>query len=784
MKNQSSLLTQQSEGDQFKAGPPTFALEVPSVPDEGPDPIMPEGLRVNRFNHHSANTGQSMLLEEVIEEIRNPSPERIKLIGEIRLAYTATGGGKPGKAAIRDLKAQLPAVTFSATGTRLNPEAATGIIAIDLDELGGKLGGARRQLEYDPHCMAVFLSPSGDGLKALIKVPTPIGTGEEMRLAHRKNFLAVRHYIERGLGLSVDSAASDLLRLCYLSLDPGCRIVMSAETLDVARHLPSDEEDPDNRSDDPSAKDGRDLVARNNSEEVVQALLRSIPPFPDYLTWLKISAAVRNSLGDNARAVELLKDWSPEKQVGEYQVLLASSSFSRIGFGTLVHHAREHGFEGVLTKCFYAGRSGYYLESGGSYIPLPRESDLKQHLRLYGMNPNSPDCPTCRIRTERFMEFVGEVAGHRAGMHEFNGARFLVTKGPTIIESAEGDGNFIREFLMRLLGTEDEEQYFCFLAWLHRARTAVLAGQRTQIPALAVAGGVGDGKSLLIEIVRLSLGGRAANAHKYLSGQTRFNGNLVGAELMFVDDDAAAKDHNSRAQFAQFLKTTLFAGSVAAEGKGIDAVQCAPVQAVMIAVNSEPKHLRVLPELDDTMSDKIILLKSSPSPLPPDLAGKRGLIHARLLEDLPGFLHEIENIDPSEWTNPQKGRLICYWNNDLVEMLNMLSPEQRLLELIVNEIAPHGVGGDWEGTAAELESVLTGQMAKNANAARNILTWGNACGTYLANLAEKADGIVTKIELTRVSRIQRYKIRIPRAENEEGEEPQYHFNNIPRKEGY
>jgi hypothetical protein len=555
MRNDSStLLTQQSEGGQFQAGPPTFALEMPSVPDEGPDPIMLEGLRVNRFNHHSANSGLSMLLEDVIEEVRNPPPERAKLIGDIRIAYTGAGGGKPGKAAIRDLKAQLPAVTFSATGTRLNPESATGIIAIDLDELGGKLAGARRQLEYDPHCMAVFLSPSGDGLKALVKVPTPIGTGEEMRLAHRKNFLAVRHYIEARLGLLIDPAASDLLRLWYLSLDPGCRIVMSAETLDVARHLPSDEEDPDNRSDDPGAKDGRDLLARNASEEVVQALLRSIPPFPDYLIWLKISAAVRNSLGDNARAIELLQDWSPEKQVGEYQVLLGSSSFSRIGFGTLVHHAREHGFEGVLAKCFYAGRGGYYLESGGYYIPLTRDFDLKEHLRLYGMNPNSPDCPTCRIRTERFMQFVGEVAGHRAGMHEFNGARFLVTKGPTIIEAGEGDGEFIRNFLMRLLGAEDEEQYFCFLAWLHRARAALLAGRRTQLPALAIAGGAGDGKSLLIEIVRLSLGGRSANAYKYFSGESRFNGNLVGAELMYIDDDAAAKDRTYRARLGESME--------------------------------------------------------------------------------------------------------------------------------------------------------------------------------------------------------------------------------------
>ena len=211
-------------------------------------------ILVNRFDSHRANTGAVVPLENIIREISSPPEERRELSLGIRTTYQASGGAKAGKAAIRDLKGGLPAVTFSATGTRREPDGSTGILAIDLDELGTQLGGARRQLELDSHCLAVFVSPSGDGLKALIKVPTPTGTGEEMRGNHRMNFLAVRSYIKTKLNLLIDPAASDLLRLCYLSYDPECRINSLAQELDVERWQPKEEDVPDNRSDDPNSR--------------------------------------------------------------------------------------------------------------------------------------------------------------------------------------------------------------------------------------------------------------------------------------------------------------------------------------------------------------------------------------------------------------------------------------------------------------------------------------------------------------------------------------------------
>ena len=740
-----------------------------------------------RFRNHADKYGETIHLADFVKAIQQPSAQVRSLIASIRTAYRTAGGGLNGKSAIRSLKSELPAVTFSAIGDRLNPSEATGLLAIDLDALGSGLQTLRSKLERDPHVVTVFTSPSSDGLKPVFRVPFSRGTQTDMRRQHRRSFKAVEAYVRSKFGAQADPAASDLLRLCYLSHDPDSSINEHALPLDVDRHFPADDDDPDNCSADPMSREGCDVRVATPKECVVEALLRSIPPRPDYSDWLKISASVRNSLGSNESAIRLLSAWSPEECQGEYALLLESSPFARIGFGTLVYHAKKHGFNGVIADFFYAGKSGYFMKSANDFIPLTRETDVVKHLRLYGVDPKSEDCPTCRIRLEQHVSFVGEIAGYRKGVHSFNGDKFLVTKGPTIIEARPGDGSFVRDFVVKLLGGSDQPQYGSFLSWLQRARRAVLSGKRNQLPALVVAGDAGHGKSLLVEIVKLSLGGRSASAYKYLSGQTRFNSDLARAELLTVDDDAVAKGRLARTQFAQFIKATLFATSVSVEGKGTNSIQCAPVQALMIAVNSDPPHhLRVLPELDKTVADKIILLKTSASPLPDDLAGNIPLIREKVVDALPGFLKELDDLDLAEWKDPKTGRLVCHWDEELVRLIQGLSPEEKLLEIFYGEnlcfeVSDQGETG-WHGTANQLQARLTDQQKDSAHAARSLLSWPGACGTYLSKLADDGTGRVRKLGLTKDTRLQTYWIKAP-IQVEECEEPLHHFRKKKKKEG-
>ena len=165
-----------------------------------------ENIVVNRYRKHTSQESSKHSLVEIAAEIQSPSAELIEAINTIRDTYRANGGCKAGKEAIRSLKSELPAVAFNARGSRQECSVSNGIVSVDLDELGDRLSGARDILKVDPHCLFVFTSPSGDGLKALFKVPAPSGAENEMRYAHRRNFLAVQSYLKKH-GLNVDPAA-------------------------------------------------------------------------------------------------------------------------------------------------------------------------------------------------------------------------------------------------------------------------------------------------------------------------------------------------------------------------------------------------------------------------------------------------------------------------------------------------------------------------------------------------------------------------------------------------
>src|SRR5262245_48946206 len=84
------------------------------------------------------------------------------------------GDHNKAKLAVSELKKALPAVTWSGMFTRRANGALirhSGFLCADLDALGARLPGVRDKLEKSPHLFASFVSPSGDGLKAVFRVP-------------------------------------------------------------------------------------------------------------------------------------------------------------------------------------------------------------------------------------------------------------------------------------------------------------------------------------------------------------------------------------------------------------------------------------------------------------------------------------------------------------------------------------------------------------------------------------------------------------------------------------
>ena len=494
---------------------------------------------------------------------------------------------------------------------------------------------------------------------------------------------------------------------------------------------------------------------QSKDRQVVETMLHSIPPRPDYDLWRKLTAAVGNSLGSTDEAIEVLKAWSPEEKEDEYKQVLASSD-GQITFGTLKQHAGEHGFVGAVKRFFYSTKA-FGMQDGGVYIPLTGESAVRQHLAKLGVPKPAHDNLLCEIRVNQFVDYLGPLAGHKPGYRAFNGCKMVVTSGPNIIPANKGECPFIDRLVLTLLhDPEHPEQRQMFLDWLAHCRRAVLKHRRAQTPAIAMAGSGGDGKSLLIEIINRCLGGRWAKGYEFFSGQKNFNSEIVGAELIVMDDPEASKDHRARVRLAQAIKSNQFAAGVRMEAKNRDPINVDPVQAIAIAVNCDPEELRVLPELTDSMHDKIMLLKTRAG----EFYETEEENDAAMKAELPAFLHQLEARDLSKAYDGRR-RLKCFWHPEVLERVGLLSSERQLFELAHQLAIVHNAiasGGEWSGIAAELEAALTNFDSTTQHQARRLLSWGGACGTYLGRLADAGNLGVYRDGLTAKTKIQIWRI--------------------------
>jgi len=421
------------------------------------------------------------------------------------------------------------------------------------------------------------------------------------------------------------------------------------------------------------------------------------------------------------------------------------------------------------TAFFYAGKDGYYLRrEDGTFIPLTTENQVRQHLERVGVNDKSAQTAAlCRIRTEQYVKYVGPLAGWTAGVHtlEDSGGLILVTESPRIIEAREGDSAFLERVVTSMLEDPTQpNQVWAFLAWLKQARANVKAGCRRPLPVAAFVGPRNSGKSFLIELARVALGGRQANSFRAMSADTAFNHECAGAELLVIDDVQASRDHRARTRLAQAIKSWFFAGALRVERKHHDVVNLRPVHACMIAVNDEPEHVSILPAFDDSLADKLSLFSCQRG----DFWGLERKAIGKLLNDqLPGFLHFVEDFTPPPELIDTRTGAAAWQHPEVLRLLQSIANETHLAELIVqnpdvrNRCRRYG---EWHGTAAELQRLLLGSETTR-HSARELLSWPNATGTYLGRLVDAGRPGISRGGQR--EGIQTWKIKIPTTPEDE-----------------
>ena len=159
-------------------------------------------------NFNEATQNQSII--EVLNDIKTGRYKN-------QIVYLRKSLAESKMEAYERAKKSLPAFTPSAcfSGGR-KPEFITrytSIIVLDIDKLTSEqLREAKISAIRTSYTFAAFISPSGNGLKILVKVNS---TQEK----HKEAFLALQNCYEDILKLPVDKSGKDITRLCFVSYD-------------------------------------------------------------------------------------------------------------------------------------------------------------------------------------------------------------------------------------------------------------------------------------------------------------------------------------------------------------------------------------------------------------------------------------------------------------------------------------------------------------------------------------------------------------------------------------
>ena len=165
--------------------------------------------KINYFDSVKGSQFKKVEVQEVLQKIENGHWK--DQINDIR--YHVKNGSSIEAS---EIKGNLPAVTISATFKERRKigfvDKYSGLLHLDYDKLED-IEEVKANLISIPYTYSAFISPSGNGVKVLVKCDSDIST-------HTTAFNNLRGYYDKIVGVESDKSVKDITRLCYVSYDP------------------------------------------------------------------------------------------------------------------------------------------------------------------------------------------------------------------------------------------------------------------------------------------------------------------------------------------------------------------------------------------------------------------------------------------------------------------------------------------------------------------------------------------------------------------------------------
>ena len=248
------------------------------------------------------------------------------------------------------------------------------------------------------------------------------------------------------------------------------------------------------------------------------------------------------------------------------------------------------------------------------------------------------------------------------------------------------------------------EQLQFFLSWLAYGYQHALKGQPRNGQAVFLAGEVNQGKTLVSNVLVGDLFGGHIDASDYLLGESKFNKELFEVGLWTVDDTLPSSDPRKQQLYSAMLKKIPANYSFQYHPKFRDQFMLPWAGRVLITCNADPESIRILPDVEMSLLDKVMLFKVAT--LDRDFTDAATQIRA----ELPFFARFLQDYAiPSECRGDARFGVKCYHHEELLEEARQSGRTAgfaELLEIFRRSFFSNGGEDEWVGNATELKQAM------------------------------------------------------------------------------
>lgn len=332
------------------------------------------------------------------------------------------------------------------------------------------------------------------------------------------------------------------------------------------------------------------------------------------------------------------------------------------------------------------------------------------------------------------------------GMIEFMGKRVLNTARVQPLKPADSVNDWgdrfpwIAQFLEKFF--DNDQQLIFFLSWLKRFYCSALDGSPRQGQALFVAGEPGQGKTLLSNRIVSGLVGGHQDAAQFLLGASSFNKELFHHGLWTVDDATPGDSAADHKKFSSLLKKVTANTTFEYHAKFQDSVMVEWTGRVIITGNLDAESLRILPDLDTSILDKIMLFKAATVD---KMFPERHVLQASILRELPYLAAYLLEFDiPEECVSSQARYGIQSYHHPELRLAAGESTDAAVLDEVLDafiiERLRNGEDQPWNGTATALmQDIFLYDGLRNI-VGRNSARW---FGIQLGKLEAQGRGVMS-----------------------------------------